>query len=286
MSRMNALMVDSAEDALLVARAVEGDQASLRALVERHRPFVYNIAIRMFGSHADADDLTQEVIIRAITSLASFRGASSFRTWLYRIAFNAMLNTKRRGLEHEVTSFSEYFDQIAQVESDEEATEIGGEAIEELRLRCTAGMLMCLDREQRTVFILGAVFGVSHRVGAEILEITPANFRVRLHRARADLYAWMNRRCGLVNADNPCRCAKKTRGYVRLGLVDPRRLLFNADYTERIGDVVARDAAEAMDLVDDLHERVFRDQPLQVGKDTILDDVLGNEQVRRFFDLD
>jgi RNA polymerase sigma factor (sigma-70 family) len=283
---MNALMVDSAEDALLVARAVEGDQASLRALVERHRPFVYNIAIRMFGSHADADDLTQEVIIRAITSLASFRGASSFRTWLYRIAFNAMLNTKRRGLEHEVTSFSEYFDQIAQVESDEEATEIGGEAIEELRLRCTAGMLMCLDREQRTVFILGAVFGVSHRVGAEILEITPANFRVRLHRARADLYAWMNRRCGLVNADNPCRCAKKTRGYVRLGLVDPRRLLFNADYTERIGDVVARDAAEAMDLVDDLHERVFRDQPLQVGKDTILDDVLGNEQVRRFFDLD
>ena len=108
----------------------------------------------------------------------------------------------------------------------------------EAMLSCTSGMLLCLDREQRLTFILGAIFEVSDTVAAEVLEITPDNFRQRLARARRDLRNFMNDKCGLVNQANPCRCAKKTRGFIQAGYVDPKNLLF---VRERIGEV--REAA-------------------------------------------
>ncbi len=202
----------------LVERAVDGSRDALRLLVERHQPFVYNIALKMFGRHEDAQELTQEVFVKVITSLKTFRHDSALRTWLYRVTVNHFLKTKRRAKELLVDDFETYFDSIASIPDEEPAGLAGMEdTIEELRLRCTSGMLMCLEREQRITFILG-MFGVSHQVGAEALGISPGNFRVRLHRARQDLYNWMNARCGLVNKANPCRCSKKTAGYVRLGL--------------------------------------------------------------------
>jgi hypothetical protein len=87
--------------------------------------------------------------------------------------------------------------------------------VTEAMISCTSGMLLCLDREQRLTFILGAIFEVSDTVAAEVLEITPDNFRQRLARARRDLRNFMNDKCGLVNQANPCRCAKKTRGFIR-----------------------------------------------------------------------
>jgi hypothetical protein len=82
--------------------------------------------------------------------------------------------------------------------------------VTEAMISCTSGMLLCLDREQRLTFILGAIFEVSDPVAAEVLEITPDNFHQRLARARRDLRNFMNDKCGLVNQANPCRCVKKT----------------------------------------------------------------------------
>jgi RNA polymerase sigma factor (sigma-70 family) len=276
---------DDATDRALVERAVDGSRDALRLLVERHQPFVYNVAIKMFGRHEDAQDLTQEVFVKVITSLKTFRHDSALRTWLYRVTVNHFLKTKRRAKELLVDDFETYFDSIASI-PDEEPAELAAmeSTIEELRLRCTSGMLMCLEREQRITFILG-MFGVSHQVGAEALGISPGNFRVRLHRARQDLNNWMNARCGLVNKANPCRCSKKTAGYVRLGVVDPKRLVFNTDYVLRIESLTKRDAASALQTVEDLHDRVFATHPLQVGGGRIVDDILGNETLRSFFSL-
>lgn len=276
-------------DGALVRRSIDGDKEALRELVERHQPFLFNIALKMFGQRVDAEDLTQEALIKAITSLGSFRGEASFRTWLYRIATNHFLNTRRRGMELTNVGFEAYFESIAATDDEpmtEEEQRVAGATVEELRIRCTTGMLMCLDRAQRITFILGGLFGVSHQLGAEILQISPGNFRIRLHRARTDLGSWMHRRCGLVSESNSCRCHKKTKSYVAAGLVDPTRLLFNADYTQRIREVVIRNAGVVMDEVDDLDLRVFRDHPLQISKTRVLDEVLGNATLRGFFGLD
>lgn len=275
-------------DRVLVERALEGERQALEQLVDRHQPFVFNLAFKMFGSREDAEDLTQEVFVKVITSLRTFRHDSALRTWLYRITVNHFLKTRRRGLERSALAFPAYFDVVASTEDLEPNRDAGvtDEVIEELRLRCTTGMLMCLDRDQRLAFILGAMFGASHVIAGEVLGISPGNFRVRLHRARRDLASWMNARCGLVNEANPCRCRRKTTAYVRQGLVDPKRLVFNADYVVRIDTLTRARATETMEVVDELHERVFRSHPLSVDRTDVVGAILGDDRIRSFFALE
>src|SRR6266478_8657692 len=96
------------EDQNLVPRARAGDRKALEDLIERHQAWIYNIALRMLYHPQDAEDATQEILVKAVTALSSFEGRSSFRTWLYRIAVNHVLNTKRGRLEPARMSFTCY----------------------------------------------------------------------------------------------------------------------------------------------------------------------------------
>src|ERR1700758_1155563 len=93
------------EDRTLVARARSGDREALEDLVQRHQGWIYNIAIRMLYHPQDAEDATQEILIKAVTRLSSFEGRSSFRTWLYRLVVNHVLNMKRGRIEQEILGF-------------------------------------------------------------------------------------------------------------------------------------------------------------------------------------
>ncbi len=255
------------EDQSLVLRARSGDRQALEDLVRRHQAWIYNIAVRMLYHPQDAEDATQEILIKVLTRLSSFEGRSSFRTWLYRIVVNHVLNMKRGRVEvrHVSIDFASYgaaLDDTPELElADPKGTSADTELlVTEAMLACTSGMLLCLDREQRLTFILGAILGVSDTVAAEVLGITPDNFRQRLARARRDLRNFMNDKCGLVNQANPCRCAKKTRGFIQAGHVDPQNLLF---VRERICEV--REAApkvhEAIDTLDGKCAEIFRGHP-------------------------
>src|SRR6266850_2739542 len=219
------------EDCALVARANGGDRNALEGLVRRHQAWIHNIAVRMLYHPHDAEDATQEILIKALTRLSSFEGRSSFRTWLYRIVVNHVLNMKRGRLEPEALTFSCYahgLDNTPDLDPPDEASVPVDVrlVVDEARISCTAGMLLCLDRAQRLVYILGDILEVSDAVGAELLEISRDNFRQRLTRARRDLHNFMNDKCGLVDPANPCRCEKKTRGFIQAGYVDPNKLLF------------------------------------------------------------
>src|SRR5262245_21950683 len=102
------LAADDSGDAVLVEQAKNGDRAALEKLVLRHQAWIYNIAVRMVFDPHDAEEVTQEVLIKVITKLSTFQGESQFRTWLYRIAANHVLNMKRRASETSVTTFAEY----------------------------------------------------------------------------------------------------------------------------------------------------------------------------------
>lgn len=260
-------------DTELVRDVLEGDRAALSTLLGRYQPFVFNLALKMYGNRADAEDLTQEVVIKVITSLKSFRADAKFSTWLYRITVNHFLSTRKRGMELEVSEFPSYFDSIA-AQPDDDGPRISDATIEELRVRCLTGMLMCLDRSQRMVFLLGAMLRVSNDVAADALQLSVANFRVKLHRARADLYAWMHGRCGLVNTANPCRCHKKARAFERQGLIDPKRLVFTREHTARVDELVAREANRAMLAVEDAHEVLFQSHPVQTGATDVINELL------------
>src|SRR5260370_6764445 len=82
-------------DEELVSRAQTGDKDALDKLVRRHQPWVFNISIRMLWHREVAEDATQEILIKVVTKLSTFRGQSQFRTWLYRIAVNHLLNVRK-----------------------------------------------------------------------------------------------------------------------------------------------------------------------------------------------
>jgi RNA polymerase sigma factor (sigma-70 family) len=253
------------EDYALVMRARSGEREALEGLVQRHQPWIYNIALRMLYHPQDAEDATQEILLKALTRLSSFEGRSSFRTWLYRIVVNHVLNMKRGRVEYASTGFASYGAALDATPDLEFPDPKGASAdanvlVAEAMMSCTSGMLLCLDREQRLSYILGQVFEVTDTVAAEVLEITCENFRQRLARARRDLRNFMNDKCGLVNPANPCRCAKKTRGFIEAGHVDPDNLLFVRDRICEVREAAPK-AYETIKNLDDQCADIYRRHP-------------------------
>src|SRR6266403_1965042 len=169
------------EDRALVARARSGSREALEELVQRHQAWIYNIAVRMLYHPHDAEDATQEILIKVLTRLSSFEGRSSFRTWLYRIVVNHVLNMQRGRVEHAALDFPAYgaaLDTTPDLELPDPSTTSAEVRllVTEAMLSCVSGMLLCLDREQRLTYILGAILGVSDTVGAELLEVSAENF--------------------------------------------------------------------------------------------------------------
>lgn len=274
-------------DEELVALANGGSRDALERLVRRHQAWIYNLTVRMVWRTDRAEDITQEVLIKIITKLSTFEGRSRFRTWVYRIAVNHVLNVGKSEMEQQGITFSDLAHEMGEMpdESLPDPRTVPVELpllVEEAKIGCTTAMLMCLDRRQRLAFILGEMFGVSDDVGAEIMEITPANFRQILSRSRRDLYSFMNDKCGLVNVSNPCHCAKKTKAFIDRGYLDPQRLQFTSERRAAIREIAPDRLADLRGLVERQHAQVYRDHAWLPVKDqvAVLRQILDSEDSR------
>ena len=238
----------------LVARARDGDREALEAVVERIRHRIYNLALRMLWHPADAEDATQEILVRIVTRLGSFRGESAFTTWTYRVAANYLLTTRKRRAEREELTFERFAEQLDEglaSAAPDPAIEVERRLlVEEMKIGCTQGMLLCLDRDHRLAYILGDIFGLNSTEAAEVTGVNSATFRKRLSRARARLHGFMERKCGLVDTANPCRCARRIDHAKNTGRIDPERLLF-ATHPVRLPSVEA--TRDAIDEIEGLH---------------------------------
>jgi len=142
----------------VVERAREGDAAALDELVRSVQDDVYGLAIRMLWDPDDAQDATQEILVKVVTRLDRFRGDSALRTWVYRVAVNHLLTTRRRRVEQRGWTFEAFAEDLA-AGLDMGAADASSPAeellAEEVKVGCTLGMLQCLDRPQRVAYILG-----------------------------------------------------------------------------------------------------------------------------------
>ncbi len=262
-----------ADDLVLVRRAQGGDRDALETIVGRHQAWIYNLVLRMVYHPHDAEDVTQEVLVKLLTSLSTFAGRSRFRTWLYRVVVNHVLNMKRARGEAAEWTFRRYGDGLDGAPDTElpDPNTVPVELhliVDESRITCSSGMLLCLTREQRLVYVLGEIFGVSDVVGAELLDTTRENFRQKLARARRDLHSFMHDKCGLVNTANPCRCAKKTRAFIDAGFVTPDGLLFARAHVQRVRDVAPR-LHDDVNALDTAYAEVHRAHPFQPAPDLV-----------------
>jgi RNA polymerase sigma factor (sigma-70 family) len=262
-------------DGELIKKAVGGNRQALEDLIKRHQDWIYNIALRMVFYSDEAKDVTQEVLIKIITHLSSFKMESGFRTWAYRIAVNHVLNMKKsKGERNHHSNFREYglsIDNTPDLEMTGEtnSTFDTNTVIEEVKLSCFNGMLLCLNREQRVIFILGALLGVNDKTGSEIMQISKDNFRQKLFRARKELYNFMNDKCGLINKNNPCRCGKKTKALIESGYVNPGNLMFNTNYIYSIKQVTEEKLGQYENYVEKEAGLIFAEQPFNQSPDFV-----------------
>lgn len=260
----------------LVEQAKEGDREALEQVIGKIQDRVYGLAIRMLSHPADAEDATQEILIKVVTHLAEFRGESAFTSWVYRIACNHLLTTrKRRAERNEVTfeSCERHVDHAlaaASVHASPEAEQ--GLLVEEMMMVCTHVILICLNRDLRVAYILGEVLEMRSEQGAAILEITPAAFRKRLSRARTQIRNTMQATCGLVNSRNRCRCASLVPYFVKAGWIRPDKLLFAA-HPRRNREVGLHETnLDQMDEQDRV-AALFRSQPDYAAPAALLENV-------------
>ncbi|HEY0254061.1 MAG TPA: sigma-70 family RNA polymerase sigma factor [Kofleriaceae bacterium] len=241
----------------LVARAVDGDRSAVEAVIQRLQDPLYRLALRMVWRPANAEDATQEILIRIVTRLATWRGEAQLLTWAYRIGVNYLLNLKRKTLrEQQAVSFDEFRDDL--VDGLADANRPDAELLaHEVRLTCTQSMLQCLERDERIAYVLGEIFELSSTDAAWILETTPAAYRKRLERARQRVRTFTSSACGLVNPEAFCRCERRVRKALEIGRIDPAKL------TLVTHEIAGRDVAEAAAELSTLHDAaaVFRAHP-------------------------
>lgn len=277
-----------AENVELVSRSLNGDLKALDALIKLHQPFIFNVAWKMTNDANDAMDLTQEVLIKVITKLTLFKGKSAFRTWLYRIVVNEFLQAKRKAKEDQFADFNDLDNKLNAIPDAElsplEELELK-DYTREAKVRCMSGMLMCLTREQRLLYILGEVFGIDHNIGAEIFDVSPQNFRVKLSRARTELHNFMEFRCGLVNKANSCRCSKKAKSMKNMGLLTEDTFVFNEPFSNKISNYVETVYEEVSNVLDKKYVEFYRDHPSKedFGSETVISEILNDKDMIRFF---
>lgn len=196
-------MKPSPADSELVHAAQAGDLPAFEELTRRHERQIYSLAYRMLQNPQDAEDVTQQALLSAIENLGRFRQEASFGTWLYRIATFAALKVirKRKGLAtvslEAATEPREDYDAVPHPEYIADWKQSPEQLVERNETqRLLDDALAQLDEKHRLVFVLRDVEGLSVKETAAALELSEANVKVRLLRARLQLREQLTRTLG------------------------------------------------------------------------------------------
>lgn len=240
----------------LIEQAVGGDKKALETVVESVQGLVFNLSLRMLGTFPDAEDASQDIILKIITHLSSFRGESAFSTWVFRIATNHLISYQKHMFAQRPLTFEFYGDDIenAKIEGLPDLTQEVEKSIlaDELKLSCTNVMLQCLDSESRCIFVLGTMFRLDSRIAGEILGISPEAYRQRLSRARRKMADFLSAYCGEYGKGR-CRCKDRVNYAIQTHRLNPAALDYTKAVERSIEDLMQ--FKNAMEEIDELSEQ-------------------------------
>jgi RNA polymerase sigma-70 factor (ECF subfamily) len=187
--------VPEVAEKVLVENARHGDMGAYDALIRRYQERIYATVYHMTSNHEDANDLTQEAFIKAFQALKSFKGGSSFYTWIYRIAVNKTINFLKQRKNHAAMSLNDLDfnaehdpDLVALISDNTPRRDLGlTELAEKLN-----GAMQKLSEHHRLVVTLHDVQGLSHEEIAKIMDCNVGTVRSRLFYARQQLQAYLS----------------------------------------------------------------------------------------------
>ena len=226
----------------LVRRAQDGDHGALEQVVRSVQNRVHHLAMRMLVNPEDALDATQEILILVATKLSTFRGDSAFTTWVYRVAANYLLTARKVINKEEGLTFELFKEDLETGLVTNPAPAADDKVmLNQLWVSCTMAMLLCLDLKHRVAYVLGDILELDHDEASQILEISKANYRQRLSRARREVVAFTSKSCGIVNKTAKCSCPKRLPAAKAAGRVSAEHLFFNPadapDYDAVIAEI-------------------------------------------------
>jgi RNA polymerase sigma factor (sigma-70 family) len=271
-------MNDTIEHFAMIAK--QGSKKDLEKLVALIQNRIYDLALRMLGFAADAEDATQEILIKIITHLSDFKGDSRFTTWAYRIGVNHLLNQRKyKAREMNITfDFWEELGHRTDPAFNYEALPDPSKTLltEEVRVGCMQGMLQCLDEKVRIAFVLGELFEMSGEEAVEILGITKEAYRKRLSRARDKINRFMQKNCSLVKPENHCHCSTMLGPDIRDQWIDPNNLQFVGERCHaRMKQIkpISPDVKDRLDELEDIARAMalFRTYPEYQAPDAVVD---------------
>lgn len=237
----------------LIKKAASGDREALESIILDVQDMVFNLSLRMLGTFHDAQDASQEILMKVISQLSAFKGESAFSTWVFRIAANHLKNYQKHMFAKLPLSFEFYGDDIKNGKIDDvpDMTQNVDKSIlaEELKLSCTNVMLQCLDAESRCIFILGTMFKLDSRIAGDILGITPENYRQRLSRIRSKVADFLREYCGEYGSGK-CRCKDRVNYAIQNHRISPAQL----DFTKAIPVETMTEVKEAMEEIDGISQ--------------------------------
>jgi RNA polymerase sigma-70 factor, ECF subfamily len=179
-----AMLSAADPDGELVRKVQDGHRSSFNQLVLKYRNRVMGIAARMLGDRAAAEDLAQDVFVKAYDALPDFNGEALFSTWLYRITANSCLNhRKKQTRERRLTEMVDDLEPLRCDPSSNPHSILERKQLQALLEKAIAG----LPEDRRVVLILRDIEGLSYEEIAECLALELGTVRSRLHRARLDV---------------------------------------------------------------------------------------------------
>jgi len=272
-----------------IEQALEGNVAALDTLILRHQSWIFNIALNMTGDLQRAEDITQEILIKAISKLATYdQRKAAFRTWLYRIVANHVINMKESKKEQFFTSHQDGLDFNNFVLNLPDTKKLppmhDKEIIDETKNYCTLCILLCLSRMERIVLILGAIFDVTDRIGAEICDISRANFRKILSRSRKKVADYFQNNCSLFDERNLCKCSEQVSYLTRLGLIKPNAMNIKHETLGTIQTAIGKTIIDIENSYSDFLT-LYQQQPFFKGPDMVrwLKDILQQSNINNIF---
>lgn len=178
------------DDRALVAFASKGNLSAYNELVRRYQTRIYSLAYNMTSSKEDAEDMVQDVFVKAYSSLKNFRGTSSFYTWIYRIAINRTINFLKKRKKKQAVSLNDMDEGVerdpAYVELSARESPVRDISLSELQEKLNKALLT-LSEKHRTVVVLHDIQGMPHDEIAQMTGCSEGTVRSRLFYARQQL---------------------------------------------------------------------------------------------------
>jgi len=176
----------------IINKVQQGDTEAFGVLVEKYQKQVYNLALKLTGSRENAEDLAQEVFLKAFRSIGNFRGESKFSVWLYRITSNVCMDFLRSEKRKNTVSLTmDEEDDSEEIEVPDLSSMPEEELEKKITRQTVAEGLNRLPENQRQILVLREVSGLSYDEISDILSIEPGTVKSRISRARKKLCEYL-----------------------------------------------------------------------------------------------